>query len=184
MIEFRGTHGTCASRTENIKKTGFRFSDGIRGFGVYFWHKNAFDRDLAIAFYSISRDKRKYDGESDSRCSLISAVIIIEEDEWLDITNQEAEDNILALYKKHGYKNELNASKLYEEYYQELEEELESPFKMVKVKVVAPKLLRNWPRLAVGMPTCYVVRDPSCIKITGIELLGDREVELWNTQIE
>jgi hypothetical protein len=177
MVEFRGTHGTCASRAKRIQAHGFQLGTGRQGTGAYFWRENRFSRALAIAWFRNARNLRSYDHEADTRCAVISAIIVVGEEEWLDLCDPEAIDNILCLFVDKGFVDDVDASKLFEEYIELVEHGLGIKFKLIQTQAISPNLAKEWPRQSIGRPFCYVVKDSSCITITNVEILENREIE-------
>jgi len=177
MVEFRGTHGTCASRARRIEAQGFQLRTGRQGAGAYFWRENRLSRTLAIAWFRNARNLREYEHEPDTRCAIISAIIVVGEDEWLDLCDPEAIDQILCLFVDKGFTDNVDASKLFEEYIDLVEHGLGVKFKVIRTQVISPNLAKDWPRQSIGRPFCYVVRDSSSITITNIDILENREIE-------
>lgn len=177
MVELQGKHGTTRTRANNIRDIGFLLNDGIRGFGVYFWRENAYFRDLAIAWFVNARNLNNYKDDPDRRCAVISAAIVVGDDEWLDLNDPDVEDRILDICKKNDYVDTMYASKLYEEYYELVQEEMGAKIKLVQARVMPPKSAKNWLRQAIGPAICYIVRDRTCITINNIETIENREIE-------
>lgn len=177
MVEVQGTHGTCASRARSIQAQGFQLNEGRQGVGAYFWRENRFSRELATGWFKNARNLGEYNQETDRRCAVVTAIIIVQSDEWLDLNDPETTDNLLALFQDKGYQDNIYTSKLIEEYIDIVEDILENKIKLIQTRVMAPKLARQWPWQSFGRPFCYIARDSSCITITRVDILENREIE-------
>lgn len=161
MTEFSGTHGTSITRAINIKENGFQLGTGFRGKGVYFWRGNAYAYILAKGWYRYRLASGVYDQDKQKGYSLIVASIIVDDDSFIDIDEPEIFDQISQLAKAKAI-NGNNIYKLYDEFYDLLQEEMETPIKMVIAAVPVPREITGYPR-GLGKAICYIVRDGSCI---------------------
>ena len=181
MLKLIGIHGTTAFCADKIEKEGFRISQGYRGKGIYFWRKNAYAKDLAIAWYLTSMSQKHHSKDNDKRCAIISTSININNDEFISLESPIIKDNVAILFKKLGYADHINAVKFYEELFEILEIELNHSIKVVEIAYSAPRLCRVYPRQTLSMPLCYIVRNADCISIQSIKKMEKQDIESWKT---
>lgn len=172
MVEFRGSHGTTATRARAIRDNGFRTGHGVHGSGVYFWRESIYSRDLAVGWHFEERNRGKYSQDPDKRCAIIYAVIVIDDEErFLDLTRPENREIILERIHFHGKKSELDIGKLIDEFIDLVQERSGVPFQIVLTTVPSPKKADNYPWRSMGQPFAYIVKDATCIRIEDIEFL-------------
>ncbi|MGL0953252.1 hypothetical protein [Vibrio vulnificus] len=181
----KGTHGTCVSRANLIKDNGFSGSThGRRGSGAYFWGYTRdvlqeYARELARAWWRYALEKPKYyQKEKDQGCCVIYVTLETNSTDVLDFENQELRDHFFeychkTLPRLEG-SDEEKMSTIYDMFINEIEEKLEKRFKIVHVKVQQPpKTKKVLPLDITGQPSCYVVKDLSCISVDDFEELDD-----------
>jgi len=178
-MDLKGTHGTTASCAEQIEKEGFKIFGGYRGTGIYFWRKNIYAEDLAIAWYLTSISQKHHSQDSDKRCTIISANISIDDDEFVSLESPNIKDNMAILFKKLGYADHINAIKFYDEFFELLEMELDHSIKVVEIAYPAPRICQIYPRQTLSMPSCYIVRNADCISIQSIKKKEKQDIESW-----
>lgn len=172
----KGSHGTCVSRAEEIKKKSFRLNPGIKGDGVYFWaysSNESLAKALAIGWWEKCNKDKVYAKESNTDCAVLGVSLVVEEAYCLnfeDLSVRESFINFCAsilsrLEAKKGEKKEDKEAVAYDLFVKKIEEVSGKQIKVVKVKVPPPKKL-NYPLSIayLGSPLCYVVKDVDCIK--------------------
>lgn len=173
----KGTHGTCVSRAISIRQHGFRKSDkGLRGSGAYFWGYTRdtlekYVRDLAVAWWKFAHATRNfYKDEEDKRCCVLYASLESAESDVFDFEHQEIRDRFheysLKTLPRLTGTDEEKRSAVYDMYLGEVEARLKKEFKIVHVKIQQPKKFpreEHLPLDITGQPSCYVVKDLSCI---------------------
>lgn len=180
----KGTHGTCRSRTDLIKNEGFNVSStGKRGSGVYFWgytldSLEVHAKNLAVQWWFFSNKKGIYHEETDKRCSIIFVSFDVEPDKLLDLENQIVRDGLIEYYSKVHHKitstGDEKLSIIYDMFVNDLETKISEKFKLVHVRIPQPNGFKTeLPRDITGQPSCYVVKDTSCITIAHYEEYGD-----------
>lgn len=181
----KGTHGTCVSRANLIKTNGFSgSSQGKRGTGAYFWGYTRdalhdYVRELAIAWWRYALEKpRYYQKELDQRCCVIYVHLTSDPLDVLDFENQQLRDRFFEYcHKVHPRltgSEEEKTSTIYDMFISDIERKLERTFKIVHVKVQQPSKTRKMLPLDItGQPSCYVVKDLSCISVVNFEEIGD-----------
>jgi hypothetical protein len=178
VVELKGTHGTCATFANEIKKHGFTIGGGRRGSGVYFWGYSSTLRDyatsLAKAWWSYAQSNGQYSSAENKTCEVLYVKIETEDNSFLDLEQHDMKQR-LSRFLNDNYKRivQLNseqlAIKLYDLFVKTIEGELNTKFKAVHVSVNPPKLqfFESPGRIPhfelMGMPSCYVVKDIKCI---------------------
>lgn len=182
----KGTHGTCRSRANEIIANGFSSSSaGRRGSGVYMWGYTN-DKlkpqvsELACAWWNYSHKQGNYSKDSDKRCAIVDSTLHLEDDFVLDMEIQAIREKFI-IYSEtflEGIESYTpkEISEVYDAFVDDLEQKLGYAFQMVHVKVQRPvkwsyKLLPD--QDIAGQPSCYVVKDLTCIAVDGVE-----EIEL------
>jgi hypothetical protein len=178
MVKFQGAHGTTACRAKCIESQGFQVNAGYHGVGVYFWRQNAFSRDLAIGWFLNARNIGSYSQDNDRRCAIIYAAIVVDEEKCFDLNSSENEDAILEIIRKNGFSDALDASRLFDDFVDLVQQRVGYEFKLIQTRIKAPKSAKSWPWQSMGRPICYVVKDSSCISIDRVEVLENSEIEL------
>jgi hypothetical protein len=177
----KGVHGTCRSSALSIYTSGFTASTaGKRGAGAYLWGYTQDElkpsiRELACNWWRYSNKQGNYSKFKDRRCAVVYVSLSLVEDDILDLESQVVRDNFVIYSKKvldqiPDYK-EKDISAVYDQFVADLEKTLSQSFKIVHVKVQRPngrsELL---PDMDIsGQPSCYVVKDLTCIAIDGTE---------------
>jgi hypothetical protein len=182
----KGTHGTSMSRAISIKDNGFNTkSIGLRGSGAYFWGYtiNALEkhvRDLAVAWWRFAHDtKNLYKNDEDKRCCVLFASLESSPADLFDFENQEIRDKFFnysqEVFPRLKGTDEEKCSAIYDMYLHDIESKLKREFKIIHVKVQQPrKFTKHLPLDITGQPSCYVVKDLSCIiAIDKFEELND-----------
>ena len=174
----KGTHGTCASSAEEIRRNGFSAGPGRRGKGVYFWAYTSSTKEyataLAKAWWAQAKSIHKYDAASNPACSVLDVSINPPEGRLLDLEAHEMKHRLLRFlndtYKRTLAKGRPSlAETAYDLFVAIIEKELEKKFAVVYV-TVSPPQTHHWegrdsfPHFdTLGMAPCYVVKDKSCI---------------------
>lgn len=186
ILTLSGVHGTTVSRAEKIAQDGFKPSEaGYRGKGIYFWRRNPYvpeyTNHLAISWYLTAKAQGHYSKDTDGRCAIISAQIKVAEDNFVDLTGPEVNDQLVAFYYLNKYKDEMKAASLYDEFIEQLEQELNCGIQVITLTFPTPSKCKICPKQALGMPLCYVVKQASCIEVVSINKLTQEELNLWQT---
>ena len=173
MITIKGSHGTTASRVDNIRKSGWNYSRGRGGTGVYFWKECEHYIQLAEGWYKYVCATKKYNGDKDLSCKIIIARLEAEEAEVLDFDNhRELKIYVYEIAKKYkiDYSDKRKLSALYDLFITELEKKKTVKYKIVTLEVAPPpKEHCPWyPIVILGPPICCAVRDKNCITITDV----------------
>jgi hypothetical protein len=182
---FKGTHGTCSSNADSIRASGFRYSNvGLRGGGIYFWgylldELETDAKALAIAWWRFAKKRGDYAKAASSRCSVIFADLKVENQDILDFEDQQVREQFIVYSQKvyeriQGVNPNEKISTIYDMFISEVEESIGKTFKMIQVKVQAPKTYKKvLPIDLTGQPSCYVIRNLDCIEITRFEEFDD-----------
>ena len=170
MSVLEGTHGTTRSRAENIKRKGFRKSQGIYGPGIYFWRKFRYAEYLAEGWYKFYLNERSvFREDKDKRFALILVKINLREEEFFDFEDFTVQKRLAELVfsqKIEGDKKKI--AQLYRLYLEVVEKEEAVKFKTFQVRVPLPRRSRYFPEYpiqAIGNPYCIVCLEPSRIEI-------------------
>ncbi|MEK8021107.1 MAG: hypothetical protein VSS75_029905 [Candidatus Parabeggiatoa sp.] len=177
----KGTHGTCSSHADLIRANGFRYSNvGLRGGGVYFWaytldNIETYARDLAIAWWQFAKKRGDYAKAAKQNCSVIFTHLNVESQDILDFEDQQVREKFVVYAQKvydkiEGKTKEEKISIVYDLFVGDLEKTIGKTFSMLHVKVQAPNTYKK--RLPIdltGQPSCYVVKNSSCIQINQFE---------------
>jgi len=182
---FKGTHGTCSSNAESIIANGFKYSNiGLRGGGIYFWgyildDLEVYAKDLAIAWWRFAKKKGDYANAVSSRCSVIFADFKIDNQDILDFEDQHIREQF-TVYSQKVYQRikainpDEKISTIYDMFISDVEKSMGKTFKMIHVKVQAPKTYKKvLPMDLTGQPSCYVIKNLDCIEITRFEEFYD-----------
>lgn len=91
MLNIKGTHGTCLSRSNQIQKYGFKAPthSGKLGRGIYLWSysKNPIRAHrLAVNWFQKSLDDGKYTNEEKKSLSVIYVEVKVKKDEYCDVS--------------------------------------------------------------------------------------------------
>jgi len=170
-----------------VLKKSLPSTEGYRGKGTYFWRRNPYvaeyTNDLAISWYLTAKAPGHYSKDTDGRCAIISAKIEVAEDQFVDLTEPEINDQLVAFYYQHPeiYKDKIKATELYDNFIKRVEEKVSSQIAVIAVTVPTPKPCKLCPKQSVGMPLCYVVKATNCIEIVSIDKLTEAELDLWQT---
>lgn len=172
----KGSHGTCVSRAEEIKRKSFRSSLGIKGGGVYFWaysSNESLAKALAIGWWEKCNKDKVYAKESNTGCAVLGVSLAVEEVDCLDFESLEVREAFVSFCKsiidrlqcKKGERKEDKEAAAYDFFVKKIEEVSGKQIKVVKVKVPPPNKI-NYPLSIayLGSPLCYVVKDVDCIK--------------------
>lgn len=164
LVTRQGVHGTTSTAADSIYKNGFHISkEGRAGKGVYFWHVNIYVEMMAAGWV------RSRPGHTGEKISLIYSELTCEEREILDMENQVLLDQLATSAVRRGITGRAKASdvhSLYESYVASLEKKLGTTFRMVQKKLAPPpSVSENYPKIGIGEPLAYIVRDVSIIKI-------------------
>jgi len=179
---FKGTHGTCSSNADSIRANGFRYSNvGLRGGGIYFWgyildDLEVYAKDLAVAWWRFAKKKGDYAKAASSRCSVIFADLKVESHDILDFEVRQVREQFIVYSQKvyERIKGINKISTIYDMFVSDVEESIGKTFKMIHVKVQAPKTYKKvLPIDLTGQPSCYVIRNLDCIEITRFEEFDD-----------
>ena len=162
MMTLVGSHGTTASKYENVKKFGWHTGKGRGGTAAYFWKKSNRYLELAKAWYTQSRTEGRYDGDTDARCRILIVEIECEEYEYYDtLGDSEFKDTIdrFATEKKLSYETTRQISTLMDLFIDELEKEEGVSYKVISMEVAPPsKNYINYPIVLLGAPVCYACK--------------------------
>jgi hypothetical protein len=174
MATYKGIHGTSLSRSQKIREKGFLTSVGRVGPGIYFWMDGAYARTLAIGWYRQSLAENRYKDDKSVECVLIYVTLAAEDNEVLDLENRTISEKLgkLSLEKK-VKPNERNKQKYLVGFFiSELEKEMNIKFKIVLVKVAAPKeQYCDYPTRFMGAPLCCVARNSDCITVNRVDMV-------------
>lgn len=176
----KGTHGTCHTRSEMIKEEGFRRSDiGKRGAGAYFWgytrgSVESYARHLAFTWWQFAKKKGDYSNNGDDGCCIIYASFNAEPACVLDLENQLIRDKLFEysqnVFERIAGSEDDKISAIYDMFIADVEINVVQQFKIVHVKVPQPRgVTKVLPLDITGQPSCYVVRDLSCITVERFE---------------
>lgn len=178
---FKGTHGTCYSNAESIRNNGFRYSKiNLRGGGIYFWgyildDLEVYAKDLAIAWWRFAKKRGDYANAVSSSCSVIFAEFKIDNQEILDFEDQQIREQFIVYSQKvypriKAINSNEKISTIYDMFISDVEKSMGKSFKMIHVKVQAPKTYNKvLPMDLTGQPSCYVIKNLDCIDITRFE---------------
>jgi hypothetical protein len=177
--KLKGTHGTCASFAENIRKNGFNLGNGRRGSGVYFWAYNGESKFnatcLAEAWWQHSFNYGFYSKEANQSFELITTEINTEN--FLDLEEHDFKLKLLEFVSK-VYARALKkdrkglAERAYDLFVDQIEKQI-GKVDVIHVTVNPPSKecfsQKCFDRGAVTTeaisPSCYVVRNTKCITI-------------------
>ena len=168
----KGTHGTCLSRAEEIKKNGFKSSGkGRGGPGVYFWRgHDERAKILAIGWYKHRLCELYYDTEKKQGLSVIYVLLKHENNEFLDLEKPTMKDKVEKLRISAGISNIPNNSEialLWNRLVISIEKKIGQKFKILALRCTTPpkEYVPNYPLNLLGLPICYIVRDSAIIEI-------------------
>jgi len=181
----KGTHGTCVSRATSIRQNGFsRSAQGRRGSGVYFWgytidELELYVRNLAISWWRFAHQKRNdYREEEDPRCCVLFATLQSNSTDVFDFENQQIRDKFVeysakTLPRLTGSDDE-KISTIYDMYLERVESLYDKKYKIIHVKVPQPSNFQKLLPLDItGQPSCFIVKDLSCITTDRFEEVND-----------
>lgn len=177
MLELKGSHGTTESRAEIIgKEQAFKKESGRRGEGAYFWKRSRHYKKLAVAWHHRSLDNGKYWNDKKKECAVITCEFLIKESEFIDLETDEIRDNIAEIIEKHAISNSFKKiSGVFDMYLKRLEKEEKTFYKIIQARLSSPGKKyceKFYPHLALGDPTCYIMRTNDCIRKITIDLTG------------
>ena len=182
----KGTHGTCVSYAEQIRKNGFNSSSlGRAGDGIYFWAYNdgnesfKYATDLAKSWWK----QRLYKNCKKKSCSVIYVKLIENTGLYIDLESHEFKIS-KAVWVNRAYKSLLKensnhrlsvtaANNLYIKW---LEEDLGHKIDIYSVNMNPPTPFSSVVPFEIGgWPNCFVVRDKKCITIIDIKICEDEK---------
>lgn len=177
----KGTHGTCRSYADDINAKGFKTAGGRLGQGVYFWgytddSMEFYVKELASSWWYYSKCSNRYKSAADTSCSVIFVEVLLENKKYLDIEDIEIKQRFILfsneIYRRLSNRYKRDKKKIlqsaYDLFVKRLEEELGSDFDVIHVRVAPPN--KDYYKAALpveitGAPSCFVVKNTSCIKI-------------------
>ncbi len=101
MVVFRGSHGTCRSNAELIKKRSVDVSRGRIGTGIYAWTEFELYLELAKGWYRQSLNRHSY-----KTCNENSGVILVlsceigDRREYIDLTDSDYQSMLYKVAKQ------------------------------------------------------------------------------------
>lgn len=162
MIDFEGSHGTCASMAQSIEQIGFRPNICFWGRGVYFFHRHPRGREDAVKWYQFSKDHDQYNGQADTACVVLHVRICVEESDYYCLYSEDFQAALVEVEDRaetEGY-NEVQKNRLRDELLRRFETLYGKIFKVVTGTI--PLIKKHYkPRNATD---CIVVRDTVCIQ--------------------
>ncbi len=168
MISKKGSHGTSKVRAQIILSDGFISGSGRGGTGIYFWEESDHYIELSKAWYCQSCERKYFKDEKNPECAVLIAELLTNDKEFLDLEDDSLKNAIFRLAKHFNIKdNDLSdLSALYDLFYENLENDLKINYKIISLRVAAPKtkFLKDYSIKILGVPRCLVVRDVNCIK--------------------
>lgn len=182
----KGTHGTCITHADDIQKSGFTKSNiGHAGSGVYFWSYYdeedllGYATDLAIAWWKFRSKYNNYDKCDNKSCSIIHVQLEIKNGRFIDLEKHDVRGNkilwINQVYSrliKRDKRSRKALSNAYDLYIKMLENKFQEEIDIIHIAVKPPEGFESLiPAEIRGWPSCYVVRNLSCINILSNEVL-------------
>lgn len=180
MTLYFGTHGTTKCRADNIVNKGFTISPkGYRGSGVYFWGYTSKSlkqhcHELAVGWWAFAKKKGDYTKDSNTSCRVIYASI--ETENLLDLELISIREKLVEYCSNiddrnlRGLSKKETLTKSYDMFVDDVEKKLKHSFDLVHVKVQKPNGCKTTlDQDVTGQPSCFVVKEPSCIVINDIE---------------
>lgn len=184
MRDLNGAHGTCVTNADVIQLENRWVSTqiGRAGSGIYFWAYNEYRlhaRRLAILWWEKSKSAGQYSNVKNSNCAVIYAQFSVSEGALLDCSEAPFEDALIEaidIATEGGTKADVltddSIHKIYEYLVEGVELSTGCSIEVVKARVAPPK--RSYvEKVALGHPSCYVVRN-ACkqIKISEVEKMS------------
>ena len=165
------THGTTLICLNNIQTAGFQVSSGVRGAGVYFWYDQSHGFNLAVAWVR-KKCSEENNCPADKRGVVIFTDLSANDDEYLSLADEDFVEQFVPWATKKGYnlmKRE-DICTAYSVFITAYEQQNSCNVKVLRCRVSPPARqffdrYREYPSLALGDPTCLVVRDVGMINI-------------------
>ena len=173
MLSLRGTHGTTVSRACDIQESGFRIGTGRRGAGAYFWRDGRYSTDLAISWYNFEKSRERYRLDRNDNCSIIFILIEVLKDECLNTDDFDFKETLLKLAEQKEIGNsDKEIAYLYDYFVVQIEARLKKKFKVLEARVPTPPTdyCPSYPIKTVGIPHCFIVRQPGIDQIQIIDI--------------
>lgn len=178
-MQLKGTHGTCVSAADEIKKSGFNPHQGRRGTGVYFWAygdgTRQVARALSYAWWNFCNSKGRFRSKENS--SYICLDVDLKTEKLLDLEVHDIKHALLkfvheASMRAANQRRNYLSKNAYDLFVQKLEEQA-GEFDVIHVTVNPPAKeyfsendRRNGHVILEDMcPSCYVVKNSNCIEI-------------------
>lgn len=189
-ILLKGTHGTCRSVADNIKRTGFFGGVGRHGRGVYLWATSSDDDachkwPVFLARCYAEGKKRDFANENDDTPKVLLCNIITNIENFVDIESDQTNRLFKAyIEKQQKFLNDSSkgtakqrACKVADGFIALLENVKKVTLDVVHTKTVIPPAARNEMPIAqkyLGgeLYGCYVVRNAKCIPKQTISTVG------------
>lgn len=170
MLTVKGAHGTSMARADKIaQKGGFISGIGMRGTGAYFWAESHYSRKLAIAWWQKLYSENRLQGDSDTRCAVIFALIRTENKNYLNFEESYIKKHISEIISERRIKTKKDVSAFYDWFIKSLEKKVGEKIHAFETAVNPPRGCSFYPHDVLGNPTCIVVRELRCIEIDSIE---------------
>lgn len=183
----KGSHGTCATFAEAIKRSGFQRSKSAkRGTGVYFWSYNSnelksYATELADAWWSFASNTGEYDLAEHKTCCVLHARLSLNGGILLDLERHEVKQRFIKfandVYKrlvKLSHSDKISSAS--DLFVVMMEKEENKKVDIVCAAINAPPGFKgSMPFDIVGTPSCYIVRNIACIK--SIQFCDGDEIE-------
>lgn len=183
-LDLLATHGTCNSYANLICKENFKTCDGRHGAGVYFWDASNFEDavDLAKSYAEFNLVNGSYDSVPEKDPCILACNIFLKKANFLDLESREYLNAFRAYLLQFDAKlrpmkdwKEIKAelTKIYNGFFQELEELSNERILVYHVKAAVPKNYKQNKSQGLQWATqfsssCLVVRENSVIPLTSI----------------
>ena len=146
---------------------GFNLGVGRGGKGAYFWKKSPYWAELARGVVSDCLKDGVYRSCANKSCCVLFVKIEVNGFEFLNLERDDVREALSKSYLNQ-FKNKTGVSKgdissFHDLFYSTLEKNMGTTFRVVQ-KNVAPPQASEYPKMALGQPACYIVRDKTCIQ--------------------
>ncbi|MDA3898584.1 MAG: hypothetical protein PF482_20790, partial [Desulfobacteraceae bacterium] len=121
-------------------------------------------------------EKGKYKHDEKKDCAILICEFSIENKEIIDLESDEIREDIAQIIERYSIPDDFKKiSGVYDMYLKKLETKEKTVYKIMQARLSTPgkKYCKNfYPHLALGDPTCYIVRINDCIRKITIDLIG------------
>lgn len=170
MQNLTGTHGTCVTHAENIKKTGCwnPTHQGRAGSGVYLWaHSNSSSslriaRGLAISWWQHALKMKRYEDAPNKNGAIIYAAVAVPAEAFFDSTDMKFQDALIEALETANPDEAFepdNICKVTEYLILELEKINGKKFDVIQARVPPPHKADFKEKIIIGNPFCYIIRN-------------------------